>query len=48
MPEGVKDPEKLVKDLVEIQDHWLQALAPRFREMVGDHKLYLGHREDRR
>lgn len=53
MPEGVgyygdKDHDKLVAELVELQDHWLQALAPRFREMVGDHKLYLGHREDRR
>ena len=40
--------QKLVTELLDVHDHWLQALAPRFREMVGDHKLYLGHREDRR
>jgi hypothetical protein len=39
---------KLVAELVELQDHWLNALSPRFREMVGDHKLYLGYREDKR
>lgn len=45
---GDKQHDDLVQQLVDLQDHWLKALAPRFREMVGDHKLYLGHREDRR
>jgi len=40
--------QKLVTELIELHDHWLTALSPRFREMVGDHKLYLGYREDRR
>ena len=53
MPEGVgyiNDPQhdRLVADLVEIYDHWRQQLAPRFREMSDDTKLYLGYRVDRR
>ena len=39
---------KLVRDLVDLQDYWLKALTTRFSEMVSDHKLYLGHREDKR
>lgn len=53
MPEGVgaygeDDHDRLVKELVELQDYYLQALSPRFREMTDDHKLYLGHRDDHR
>jgi hypothetical protein len=40
--------KKLVADLMERRDYFEKALAPRFREMVTDHRLYLGHREDRR
>jgi hypothetical protein len=40
--------DKLIRDLDELQQHFLMALRPRFQEMVQDHRLYLGHREDRR
>lgn len=49
MPEpGQPDDGALVKELIELYDFWLQALSPRFNEMVSDHKLYLGHRDDKR
>lgn len=45
---GEPDHDKLVKDLEELQQHFLMALRPRFQEMVDDHRLFLGFREDRR
>jgi hypothetical protein len=45
---GADDHDKLVKDLVVKHDHFFNALTPRFAEMVIDHKLWLGHREDKR
>jgi len=40
--------DRLVQELDEQREHYLQQLRPRFDEMVKDNKLYLGHREDRR
>lgn len=52
MPEGVgygvEDHDKLVGELVEFFDHYRDQLANRHKEMVSDHQLYLGKRDDRR
>lgn len=40
--------DKLIRDLDELRDHYLKQWSPRFKIMVSDQKLYLGHREDRR
>src|SRR3989304_2427961 len=45
---GEEKHDTLVRELIDLQEYWLKALSPRFNEMVSDHKLYLGHRDDKR
>ncbi len=44
-----ESPEQLVKDCIERRDFYFDALSAKFfKQMADDHKLWLGHREDRR
>lgn len=45
---GEESHDNLIKQLEEYWEYYSQALSPRFQEMVGDKKLWLGYREDKR